>query len=129
VREGGTWWRGARGGDRELRGGPGAVLHSGSMTVEQGGAVGATGGSKKGCSWGGRAPYIASRGGERRAARWHIRGWRNGGREPWARQVSGSRGLRWSMRSERHPVCEAVDWGPRGFVYFPIYPKLAQHGN
>jgi hypothetical protein len=52
VREGGTRRRGARGGDGELGGGPGAALHGGSTVVEQGDAVGATGGRKKGCSWG-----------------------------------------------------------------------------
>jgi hypothetical protein len=56
VREGGTWRRGARGGDGELRGEPGAALHSGSTAVEQGGAVGATGGRKKGYSQGGGLP-------------------------------------------------------------------------
>jgi hypothetical protein len=45
------------------------------------------------------------------------------------RQVGGGRGLRWSARSERRPICEAVDRGPCGFVYFPIYAKLAQLGN
>jgi hypothetical protein len=53
VREGGTRRRGARGGDEELRGESGAALHGGSTTLEQGGAVGATGGMKKGYSWGG----------------------------------------------------------------------------
>jgi hypothetical protein len=52
VWEGGTWRRGARGGDGELGGGPGATLHGGSMMAEHGGAVGATGGWKRGCSWG-----------------------------------------------------------------------------
>jgi hypothetical protein len=35
VQEGGTRWRGARGGDEELRGEPGAALHGGSTAVEQ----------------------------------------------------------------------------------------------
>jgi hypothetical protein len=38
---------GARGGDEELRGGPGAALHGGSTTTEQGDAVGVTSGRKK----------------------------------------------------------------------------------
>jgi hypothetical protein len=50
VREGGTRRRGARGGDGELRGEPGAALHGGSTAVEQGGAVGAMSGRKKGYS-------------------------------------------------------------------------------
>jgi hypothetical protein len=52
VREGGTRWHGARGGDVELGGGPGVALHGGSMVAEQGGAVGTMGGRKKGCSRG-----------------------------------------------------------------------------
>jgi hypothetical protein len=53
VREGGTRQRGAHGGDRELGGGPGVALRGGSTVVEQGSAVGAMGGRKKGCSrWG-----------------------------------------------------------------------------
>jgi hypothetical protein len=52
VWEGGTQQRGARGGDGDLRGGPGAALHSGSTAAKQGGTVGATGGRKKGCSRG-----------------------------------------------------------------------------
>jgi hypothetical protein len=47
VQEGGTRRRGARGGNAELRGGPGAALHGGSMVVEQGGTVGATGVGKR----------------------------------------------------------------------------------
>jgi hypothetical protein len=52
VREGGIRWHGARGGDVELGGGPGAALHGGSMVAEQGGAVGTMGGRKKCCSRG-----------------------------------------------------------------------------
>jgi hypothetical protein len=64
-----------------------------------------------------------------RAVRRRIQGRRNDDGKPWARRVSGGHGLRWSARSERRPVCEAVDRGPRSFVYFPICPKLAQLGN
>jgi hypothetical protein len=52
VREGGTRQRGAPGFDGELRGGLGVAVHGGSTAVEQGGAVGATGRRKKGCSRG-----------------------------------------------------------------------------
>jgi hypothetical protein len=75
---------------------------------------------------GGQAPFIAGRGGGRRAAQRRICGRRNGGGEPWAWQVGGGRSLRWSARSERRSVCEAVDRGPRSFVCFSIYPKSAQ---
>jgi hypothetical protein len=53
MREGGTRCRSAHGGDGELEGGPGAVLHGGSMAAEQGGTVEAMGGRKKGYSRGG----------------------------------------------------------------------------
>jgi hypothetical protein len=53
VWECGTRRHGARGGDGELRGGPGAALHGGSTTTEQGDAVGATSGRKKCYSRGG----------------------------------------------------------------------------
>jgi hypothetical protein len=52
VQEGGTRQRGARGSDGELGRGLGAMLHGGSTVAEQGDAVGATGGRKKGCSQG-----------------------------------------------------------------------------
>jgi hypothetical protein len=47
VPEGGTRRRGAHGGDGELRGEPGAVLHGGSTVAEQGGVVEAMGGGRK----------------------------------------------------------------------------------
>jgi hypothetical protein len=40
VRKGGTRRHGAHGGDGELGGGLGVVLHGGSTTAEQGGALG-----------------------------------------------------------------------------------------
>jgi hypothetical protein len=87
---GGVWerWSTARGAGRwytvaqcswrrrGARRGTGAALHGGSTATEQGSAVGATGGRKKGCSRGFWAPFIAGRGGGRRR-----RGGESGGGE------------------------------------------------
>jgi hypothetical protein len=39
-------------------------------------------------------------------------------------QVGGGHGLRWSARSERRLVCEAVDRGPHSFVFFFNLSKI-----
>jgi hypothetical protein len=90
VREGGT--RRLYG---ELRGGPGAALHVGSMAAEQDGALGAIGERKKGCSRGGWAPFIASRGGGRR---------RRGGESEGGETTAGNQRSRRCHGSVRLPV-------------------------
>jgi hypothetical protein len=69
VQDGCTWWCGARGGDGEFEGG-----HGGATRWLDGGKNGSTmgatggGGRKEAPRWG-WVPYIAARGGGRRAAR------------------------------------------------------------
>jgi hypothetical protein len=82
-----------------------------------GGAVGTEEGER--VLHGGRAPFIAGRGGGRRVARWQNRGWRNG----------SGRGLEWSARSERgRSMVQTgrMTGGPNGFDIFRELSKPAQ---
>jgi hypothetical protein len=59
-------------------------------------------------------------------------GQRNGVKKPWARQVSGGRGLEWLARSEHG---RSVVWtgrlmgGPSGFDIFSNYPNRLKLGK
>jgi hypothetical protein len=78
---------------------------------------------------GGWVPFIAGRGGGRRAARWRNRGRRNGDKKLWVRQVGGIHGLEWSARSERGwSVVRTgrLTGGPSGFNIFLKLSKLTQ---
>jgi hypothetical protein len=81
---------------------------------------------------GGQAPFIAGRGGGRRVVRRRNRWWTNGGRKPWAWQVSGGHGLAWSVRSEhgRSVVRTGrLTGGPSGFDIFLELSNWLKHGN
>jgi hypothetical protein len=94
VQDGCTWRRGAWGGDGEFGGGHGNATRwlDGSRN---GSIVGATGGGgRKEAPWRGWVPYIAARGGGRRAARRQTGGRETAAGKSWAQQGSGSRCLR-----------------------------------
>jgi hypothetical protein len=112
-----TWRRGARGMVESIRGRPKRAVH-GDSAAAQWGVKGR--GRRKGAPRWGWAPFIAARGGGRRAAQ-------HGGE-------TGGGNQRPQLERRRHGLGANVQTvgltrGPHAVLIFPIYPELAQFGN